>query len=51
MTGDGVYLRAGNYLFLFTRDESSFQWTTVKEGLEKFGFGVMIPLHTAGTGF
>ena len=44
MTGDGVYLRAGNYLFLYSCDESSCQWTTIKEGLEKFGFGVMMPL-------
>ena len=44
VTGDGVYLRAENYLFLFTCDKSSCQWTTVKEGLEKFGFGVMMPL-------
>ena len=44
MTGDGVYLRAGEYLFLFTCDESSCQWTTVKEGLENFSSGVMMPL-------
>merc|ERR1719483_1477296 len=44
MTGDGVYLRAGEYLFLFTCDKSSCQWTTVKEGLEESGFAVMMPL-------
>ena len=33
-TGDGVYLRAGEYLFLFTCNESSCQWTTLLEGLE-----------------
>ena len=43
-TGDGVYLRAREYLFLFTCDESSCQWTTVKEGLENFSSGVMMPL-------
>ena len=44
ITGDGVYLRAGEYLFLFTCDESSCQWTTLKEGLQSAGFGVMMPL-------
>ena len=44
MTGDGVYLLAGEYLFLFTCDESSCQWTTVKEGLEWAKYGVMMPL-------
>ena len=44
MTGDGVYLRADRYLFLFTCDKSSCQWTTVKEGLERFDEGVMMPL-------
>ena len=44
VTGDGVYLRAGEYLFLFTCDESSCQWTTVKEGLETAIWGVMMPL-------
>ena len=44
MTGDGVYLRAGEYLFLFTCDKSSCQWTTVKEGLEVARYGVMMPL-------
>ena len=46
MTGDGVYLRAGFYLFLFTCDESSCQWTTVKEDVEFGSFGVMMPLPT-----
>merc|ERR1712086_1129036 len=40
MTGDGVYLRAGNYLFLFTCDESSCQWTTLKEGLDYAKYGI-----------
>ena len=44
MTGDGVYLRAREYLFLFTCDKSSCQWTTVKKGLENARFGVMMPL-------
>ena len=44
LTGDGVYLRAGEYLFLFTCDESSCQWTTLKEGLQSAGSGVMMPL-------
>ena len=44
LTGDGVYLRAEEYLFLFTCDESSCQWTTVKEGLETAIWGVMMPL-------
>ena len=44
MTGDGVYLRAGEYLFLFTCDESSCQWTTLKEGLQSAEHGVMMPL-------
>ena len=43
-TGDGVYLRAGEYLFLFTCDESSCQWTTLKEGLQSAAWGVMMPL-------
>ena len=43
-TGDGVYLRAGEYLFFFTCDKSSCLWTTVKEGLEEFEYGVMMPL-------
>lgn len=44
LTGDGVYLRAEEYLFLFTCDESSCQWTTVKEGLGNAILGVMMPL-------
>ena len=44
MTGDGVYLRTDEYLFLFTCDESSCQWTTVKEGLEVAVAGIMMPL-------
>ena len=44
MTGDGVYLRSARYLFLFTCDESSCQWTTVKEGLEYSQLGIMMPL-------
>ena len=46
-TGDGVYLRAGEYLFAFTCNESSCQWTTVLEGLEGMqiaGFAIMMPL-------
>ena len=46
MTGDGVYLRSGKYLFLFTCDESSCQWTTEKEELEYFSKGIMMPLST-----
>ena len=44
MTGDGVYLRAREYLFLFTCNESSCQWTTLKEGLQSAKYGVMMPL-------
>ena len=44
VTDDGVYLRAGEYLFLFTCDESSCQWTTIKEGLEVAYHGIMMPL-------
>ena len=44
LTGDGVYLRAGEYLFFFTCDESSCQWTTLKEGLQSAKFGVIMPL-------
>ena len=44
MTGDGVYLRAREYLFFFTCNESSCQWTTLKEGLQYAEYGVMMPL-------
>ena len=48
MTGDGVYLRAGEYLFLFTTPTGSpmsrGQWTTLKEGLQSASYGVMMPL-------
>ena len=44
LTGDGVYLRASEYLFLFTCDESSCQWTTLKVGLQTHAYGVMMPL-------
>ena len=43
-TGDGVYVRQGEYLFLFTCDESNCQWTTVKEGLSYAMYGAMMPL-------
>ena len=49
-TGDGVYLRAGEYLFLFTCNENSCQWTTVLEGLEGMlrpGSGFMMPFPSA----
>ena len=49
-TGDGVYLRAGEYLFLFTCNESSCQWTTVLNGLEGMlrpGSGFMMPFPSA----
>ena len=38
-TGDGVYLRAGEYLFLFYCNESSCQWHTKMEGLEGLKIG------------
>ena len=44
LTGDGVYLRVNEYLFLFTCDEISCQWTTLKTGLLNAEFGVMMPL-------
>ena len=43
-TGDGVYVRSGEYLFLFTCDESSCKWTTVKGGLSYAMYGAMMPL-------
>ena len=44
-TGDGVYLRAREYLFLFTCDKSSCQWTTIKDTLSNNAAdGIMMPL-------
>lgn len=44
ITGDGVYLRFDRFIFLFTCDESSCQWTKLTQTDKYAIVGIMMPL-------